>query len=238
MRKFSCVALVIALLAVVVYLCSCASGGGTIDATDPLTPSPELKEGVVDPTTNIITITRDDITVTVDHWSRQRLNRKYTSIDTRSPFFYLDNWEQTFQSEVFYVTIKNDTPKNVVVNFKETILEDEREYKYLPSTIDDLKYKFVTKRYMDLKTKKGFELAPQIMLGEILGKERLVPSGQSVEGFIPFTTPSTQVEKVWLTVVLEREPEVVTGSYERVEFRFDYIQDTVLRKTQPPVKRY
>jgi hypothetical protein len=208
-----------------------------IDTSDPLAPSPELKEGVADPNTKTIIVTKDDITVTVDHWSRTRLNRKYNTVDTRSPFYYLETWPESFQSEVFHVTIKNDTPKNVVVNFKETTLEDEREYRYRPSKIEDFKYKFVTKKYMDLKTKRGMELAPQIMLSGVLGTKRAVASGKTRSGFLPFTVPSARATKVWLTLVLEKEPENPTGAYERTEFRFDYVQDVVLRSTQPAVPR-
>ena len=237
MRRFSCVALAVALSVVVIYLCSCVSGGGAIDRTDPLIPLPELKEGVVDPSTRAISITKDNITITLEHWSRTRLNRKYTTVVMRSPFYYLETWQQGFQSEVFHVTIKNDTPKNVVVSFKETTLEDEREYKYKPLGIDELKYKFVTRKYMDLKTKKGLELASQIMLSGVLGSKRTVSAGETRFGFLPFNVPSSRATKVWLTLVLEKEPENPTAAYERVEFRFDYVQDPVLRRTQPSIPR-
>ena len=236
MRKFSYVVLTIALLPVIVYLSSCA-GTGVIDRTDPLIPLPELKEGTVDPATRAITITKDNITVTVEHWSRTRLNRKYTNVDTRSPFYYLETWSQSFQAEVFHVTIKNDRTKSVVVDFKETSLEDTREYVYKPIEDDFYKYKFVTKKMMDLKTKKGLRLISQIVLKDILGKDGAVPPGETRAGFIPFNTPSTQAETVWLKLVLEKEPEVPTGSYEPIEFKFDYIQDLVLRRIQPSVKR-
>ncbi len=236
MRKFSRIVLTIALLPVAVYLCSCA-GGGVIDPTDPITPLPELKEGVADPISRAITITKDDVTVTVQHWSRRRLNRKYTTVDMRSPFYYLETWEQSFQSEVFQITIKNDTPRNVVVNLDQTVIEDEREYVYRIQEMDDFKYKFFTKKMMDLKTKRGFQMARQILLKSVLGTKREVPPGKTVVGFISFPGTSSIVTKLWVKLILEREPEVIIGSYERVEFRFDFDQDPVLRKKQPPVKR-
>jgi len=238
MRKISCFALFLMLSTMVIYLCSCASSGGGVDLkNDPLKPSPELKEGTVDPSTNAITITKEGITVTVEHWSRARLDRKFTNASQRSPFFYLETWPQSMQSEVFHVKIKNDTPRGVLVDFKETKLYDERKYEYFVVTLDDLRYKFVTKSYMDLKTKNGLDIAKQILLMEVLGPSRLIPAGQSAEGFLPFFTPSSQAEKVWLIVVLEKEPEVATAAYQRVDFRYDFKQDLVLRKTQQPTKR-
>jgi hypothetical protein len=208
-----------------------------IDPKDPIFPSPELKEGVVDPNTRAIIITRDNIAVTAEHWSRTRLNRKYTTVDMRSPFYYLETWPLGFHTEVFHVTIKNDSPTDVVISLDETTLEDDREYRYTPSKIEDFEYKFATKKYMDLKTKKGLELAPQIMLSSAIGRDRTVSPGETRSGFLPFTAPSSQASKVWLTLVMERAPETATGAYERVEFRFNFIQDPVLRASQPPIKR-
>ena len=237
MRRFPCVVLDIALLIVVVHLCSCA-GGGMRDPGDPIFPSPELKEGVVEPTLRTITVTKDGITVIVDHWSRTRLNRKYTTVDMRSPFFYLETWAQSFQSEVFHVTIKNDTPRNVVVDVRKATMEDERKYVSKPQSVEDLKYRFLTKKYMDLKTRNGFALVHEILLSGVLGRDKSISPGETVAGFLPFVIPSSQATKVWLTLILENAPEVPTAAYKKVEFRFDYIQDLVLRKQQPRVKRY
>lgn len=238
MRRFLYVVLAVVLSAVAVYLCSCVSGGTTvIDPKDPIFPSPELKEGVVDPNTKAITITKNNIAVTAEHWSRTRLNRKYTTVDMRSPFYYLETWPLGFHSEVFHVTVKNDAPTDVVVKLDEATLEDDREYRYTPSTIEDFKYRFATKKYMDLKTKRGLELAPQIMLSGAISADSTVPPGETRAGFLPFTAPSSQASKVWLTLVMERAPETPTGSYERMEFRFNYVQDPVLRASQPPIKR-
>jgi len=235
MRKFSPV-LILVLLVMAVYLCSCKSGG-IIDAGDPITPLPELKEGTVDPKTNAITITKDNITVTVEHWSRYRLNRKFTTVDMRSPFYYLETWEQAFQSEAFYVTIKNDTPRPVVVNFTDTALEDDRKYVYKPLGVTDFVYKFQTKKRMDLKTKRGLDEASRILLNEAIGPKKEVAAGQVVSGYLAFMVPSSQATKVWLTLVLEKAPEVATAAYERVSLRFDFVQDLVRRKTQPAVPR-
>jgi len=236
MRKFSGVVLALVLLAVVIYLGSCI-GGGMMDPTDPILPSPELKEGVVDPGTRGITITKEDVSVTLEHWSRTRLNRKYTTVDTRSPFYYLETWEQTFKTEVFHVMVKNDTPRGVLVNLNEATLTDNREYVYKPVERDFYRYKFFTKKMMDLKTKNGMEILPQIMLENALDGGNTVPAGQARSGFIAFTAPSSQAEKVWVTLVLEKEPEVSTAAYEPVEYKFDYIQDLVLRSKQPAIKR-
>ena len=236
MRKFSSVVSALALLAVVIYLVSCL-GGGMMDPTDPILPSPELKEGVVDPNSRAITITKENVSVTAQHWSRTRLNRKYTTVDMRSPFYYLETWEQTFQTEVFHVTIKNDTPRSVLVNLNEATLSDEREYVYKPVERDFYRYKFFTKKMMDLKTKNGMEMLPHIMLENALSGGNTVPAGETRSGFIAFTAPSSQAEKVWIKLVLEKEPEVSTAAYEPVEYEFDYIQDLVLRAKQPAIKR-
>ncbi len=238
MRKFLYIVLSIALLAMVMHLCSCV-GGGVYDPTDPIIPAPEVTEGTVDPITKIITITKADITVVSDHWSRTRLNRKYTVVDTRSPFYYLEVWEQAYKSEVFHVTITNNTPRNIVLSLKESTMEDEREYVYNTITaIEDVKYRFVSKRLMDLRTKKGLQLFPQIMLNNKLYAGNTIPPGQTIAGFLLYTTPSTIAEKVWLNVVLEKEPESRTAAYEKVNFRFAYIQDRLLLKRQPTIKRF
>lgn len=237
MRKFSCGVLTAALAAVVIYLCSCVAGGGVIDPTDPILPSADIKEGVVDPNSRAITITKEGITATVEHWSRTRLNRKYTTVDMRSPFYYTEGWKQAFQVEAFYVTIKNDTPRNVIVRFDETTVEDDRDYVLRPKTLDELRYTFVTKKLMDLRTKQGLEMARQSLLNGLLGQKGQVRPGQTVSGFLAFSTPTMIVTKLWVNLVLEKEPEAATKSYERVELRFDYTQDPVLRAKQPTVKR-
>lgn len=237
MRRFSYVALVAALLAVAIYLCSCVSSGGIADTTDPIIPSPELTEGVVDPISRAITITRDNVTVMMEHWSKTRLNRKYTTVDMRSPFYFLESWDQALRTEAFHVTIKNDTPRSLIVNLKETICEDDREYTYKSLGVKDFRYKFTIRKMLDLKTKKGLELAYRIMLSGVIGQKREVPAGESRAGFLAYPAPSTGATKVWVTVVLEKEPELATSNYERVEFRFDYIQDPVLRAREPATKR-
>jgi len=238
MRRFLYLAMGLMLCAIAMYLCACASTGVSVDMrNDPIKPSPELKEGTVNPSTNAITITREGITITTEHWSRARLDRKFTTASNRSPFFYLETWSQSMQSEVFHFMIKNDTPRGVLVNFKETKLYDERQYEYIPITLEDLRYKFVSKSYMDLRTKNGLDAAREIMLQEVLGPARLIPAGKMVEGFLPFFTPSTQAEKVWVIITLEKEPETATAAYQKVTFRFDYKQDLALRKIQPPTKR-
>jgi len=236
MRRFLFSILAITLLPAVVYICSCASGGA-IDFTDPITPLPELSEGVADPITREITVTKNGVTVIVQHWSRRRLNRKYTTVDMRSPFYYLETWEQSFQSEVFQVTIKNDTTRRVIVNLDQTLINDDRKYIYRIQGIDEFKYKFVTKKMMDLKTKRGIQIAKQTLLNEVLGEKREVLPGTSVQGFLSFPGTSSIVTKLWVTLVLEMEPELATASYERVEYRFDFNQDPVARKRQLPMRR-
>ena len=239
MRRLLYFATSLMLCFMVIYLCSCAAGGVSIDLKkDPIKPATDLnKEATINPSTNALTMTKEGITVTVEHWSRARLDQKYTTASMRSPFFYLETWSQSFQSEAFHVKIKNDTSRGAVVDLKETKLYDERQYEYAPTTYDEIKYKFTSKSYMDLKTKNGLETAKQILLSEVLGPSRLIPAGKEVEGFLPFFTPSTQAEKVWVIVRLEKEPETATGIYQKAEFRFDFTQDLALRRIQPPTKR-
>lgn len=226
MRNFSYIAMAV-ILPALIALFSCMGGG--MLSNDPLKPSPALKDGTVDPLTNAITMSKSGITVTVEHWSKEKLDRKFTTVDSRSIFFFIESWEQSYQTEVFYITIKNDNPRKINILFKDTILEDEREYVYKPVMLDFIKYKFQTKKMMDIKTKNGLDRAGELLLTERLGTSGEIGGGQTVEGFLPFTIPSTQAEKVWLTIAMEKEPEVVTRAYEQVSFRFDYIQDLVLR---------
>jgi hypothetical protein len=221
----------------VVILCSCLGGSASYITEDPLKPSPDIKEGTVDPLTNAITMTKEGITVTVEHWSKARLDRKYTTVDSRSIFFFVESWEQAYQSEVFYITIKNDTTREVNLLFKETVLQDEREYTYQPMDLDFIKYKFQARKMMDLKTKNGLDKANEMLLTEKLGKSGNIPPGQTVEGFLPFTIPSTRAEKVWLILAMEKEPEIATRSYEQIKFRFDYVQDLVLRSRIETIRR-
>lgn len=236
MRNLSYIATSIMLSVMVVFLFSCI-GGGVMDPNDPLKPSPDFNAGPVDPVTKAMTIEKDGIIVIVEHWSKNRLDRKLTTVDTRSPFFFIESWEQTYQTEVFHVKITNNTPRKINLLFKKTILEDEREYTYVPMEFDFIKYKFQSKRLMDLMGKRGIELARRIMLTEILGKKGEIPAGKTVEGFLPFTIPSTQAVKVWLTLFMEKEPEIATKSYDQVSFRFDYIQDLVLRSRLTTIYR-
>ena len=236
MRRFSYITLSTALLVAVIYLCSCS--GGIIDPTDPILPAPEQDEGVVDPETRTITVTKEGLTVAIQHWSKTKLNRKYTTVDMRSPFYYQETWEQSYQAEVFHVTITNNTPVGAAVIFKDSIMEDEREYIYTPTVrLADLKDRFARKQLMDLRTKRGLEKAREILLSEVLGPKHTVPAGKTVAGFLPYPTPSRQAEKIWLTIVLEKEPSTATAAYEKERFRFNFIQDLVLHKRQPGVRR-
>lgn len=238
MRKLFYIISALVLVAVVIYMGSCVAKGGLVDPTDPITPAPEgNKDATVDPRTREITITKEGITVTAQHWSRYRVNQKYTTADMRSPFYYLETWEQAFQSEVFHVKIANGTPRlGVVADFKGTNMTDEREYVYRPMTINELEYKFVTKRMMDMKTKNSLQLAPQIMLNAMMADRRPLKAGQSIEGLLAFNVPSSQANKVWLTIVLEKEPETATAAYERLEFKYDFYQDLIMRAKQPVIK--
>jgi len=236
MHKFSYVAL-IALLVVVMHLCSC-SGTGVIDPTDPIMPSPEIKEGTVEPASRIITVAKEDVTVAVQHWSKTRLNRKYTTVGMRSPFYYLETWAQSFQTEAFHVTITNNTPRNVVVAFEDITMTDDRDYEYNTITdLKDIRYKFVSRKLMDMRTKNGLQKATEIMLSSKLGKKNQILPGKSMGGFVIFNTPSKQSVKIQLKIVVEKEPEVRTAAYEKVVYMFDYIQDLILLKRQPATKR-
>lgn len=238
MRRFLYIALNIILVAFSFYIYSCASSGGGVDIkNDPIKPLPEIKEGTINPENNAITISREGITVTVEHWSRARLDRRFTTASTRSPFFYLETWPQSLQSEVFHVKIKNETPRGLTLIVKETTFNDDRKYIYTPVSLEDIRYKFVQKSYMDLKTKNGLDLATQILLLEKLGPSATIPAGAEIDGFLPFFTPSSQAEKVWLIITLEREPETPTAIPKKEVFRFDFTQDPILRKIQPPTKR-
>ncbi len=238
MRRFLYIALNILFVALSFYIYSCASSGGGVDIkNDPIKPLPDIKEGTINPINNAVTISREGITVTVEHWSRARLDRKYTTADTRSPFFYLETWPQSMQSEVFHVTIKNETPRGLTLNVKETTFNDDRKYVYTPVVLDDIRYRFLQKNYMDLKTKNGLELARQILLLEKLGPDAKIPAGKTIDGFLSYFPPSSGAEKVWLIVTLERDPETPTAIPKKEVFRFDFTQDPVLRKTQPPTKR-
>ncbi len=230
MRRFSYIILSTALLIAAIYLCSCT--GGVIDPTDPILPAPEQEEGVVNPELKTISVTKDDLTIVVQHWSKTRLNRKYTTVDSRSPFYFLEAWEQSYQSEVFHVTLTNNTPRGAAVVFKESIMEDEREYVYVTTTrLQDFKDRFLRKQVMDLRTKKGLKVAPQIILSSILGPKHIVPAGKTIGGFIPYPTPSRQAEKIWLTIVMEKEPATPTAAYEKVTFRYNFIQDLILHQS-------
>ena len=239
MRGFSYITLLATLLIVVIYLCSC--GSTAVDITDPILPAPEQEEGAaaaVDPESRTITVTKGDLAIAVQHWSKTRLNRKYTTVDMRSPFYYQETWEQSYQAEVFHVTITNNTPVGVAVIFGESVMEDEREYIYTPTTrLSDFKDRFSRKQLMDLRTKRGLEKAREILLSEVLGPKNTVPAGKTVAGFLPYPTPSRQAEKLWFTIVLEKEPSTATAAYEKERFRFDFIQDLVLHKRQPGVRR-
>jgi hypothetical protein len=76
-----------------------------------------------------------------------------------------------------------------------------------------------------------------MMLNSVIGEKKMVPPGMTLKGYIPFPGTSSIVTKLWVKLILEKEPETATGSYEKVEFRFDFQQDPVLRKRQLPVRR-
>jgi len=89
----------------------------------------------------------------------------------------------------------------------------------------------------DMKTRRGLEKLQEIEIQWVLGESKSIPPKSTREGFLAFTVPNSKATKLNLSLVLEKEPEKGTSSYERVKFEYKYIQDLVLRARQPAVRR-
>ncbi len=205
----------------------------------PIFPSEEQPpEAKIDPKTKTISITKDDVTVSVQYWRKYDLDRRFNVGSMTSPFYYKESWKQSEKVDVFYVTVQNNSKRKIIVDPAKCYMMDNRENKYIPLTYDLLVERFRMRRMMDVAVKNGLNKAREILLETRLPADKTLKPGEKAEGFVPFTMTVLRAQKVFVHVPITFVPEKPTGRYESTEFVFNFKHDTAIRMAQPATVRF
>jgi hypothetical protein len=195
-------------------------------------------EAKLDPTSKAISITKNDVTISVRYWRKYDLDRKFNVGTMTSPFYYKESWKQSEKLDVFYVTIQNNSKRKIIVDVTKFYMMDNRENKYISATYDFLIERFRMRRMMDVSVRNGLAKAREILLEKRLPADNTIKPGEKVEGFVPFTMSVLRAQKLFVHIPITFVPEKPTGRYEGVEFVFHFKHDPAIRSAQPATIRF
>ena len=119
------------LFVLILLVAGCAAGTSlkNLPAVSPAEMLPEhvvLEEVTSDafkirpPTGQILSITKDNITVQIVYWRRADLDRKYNRGNAFSPFYETEALHQGDKTDVFYLKVTNNAATPVVYRIKGT----------------------------------------------------------------------------------------------------------------------
>lgn len=198
---------------------------------------------------SILTKTLDDITVSICYWRRADLDYKYNRGNSFSPFY--ENaaaGNQGENTDVFYVKITNNRPHHIIIDVEKCRIIDQGESIYEGLSFKDLENRFVSNiRISGLYATNGLQTAKEVLLEKRMrvverqvGTHRVgIKSGESVEGFLPFTQVKPNATE--LTVMLEIEkapPPEGAQRYQTRIFKFPFTHNRGIRVAQPAPQRY
>ena len=196
----------------------------------------------------ILTKTRDGITVSIAYWRRTDLDRKYNRGNAFSPFYETEALHQGDKTDVFYVKITNNREHHIIFDVKKCTIVDQGENIYSGMNYDDLEERFTyMARATGLYVKNGLEIARRILMEKRMpivekqvGTRRTgVLSGESAEGFVPFTQIKLNATDLKVILPIEKAPPPGGAQrYQTVEFDFPFTHDRGIRIAQPSPRRY
>ena len=248
-KRYDLLAVGLFAIAFLVGGCSTAT---TLKNLSPIQPPAKLPEQVLVDDTNpnmfktpakepILSSTQEGVRVDISYWRRADLDRQFNRGNAVSPFYETEAMHQGEKTDVFYVKITNNAPQKVTFDVRKCFVVDQGENLYGGMEYDDLEERLkYSGKVGGLYVKNGLDIAKQILLEKQIGNpEDGIPSGGSIEGFLPFRQLKMNAET--LEVVLPMEiapPENTAQRPKRLEFRFPYTHDRGIRVAQPAPLRY
>ena len=245
------------LFILILSLAGCAAGT-SLKNLPPVQPAEMLPEQVVleevnadifkirPPTGQILSQTKDNITVQIVYWRRADLDRKYNRGNAYSPFYETEALHQGDKTDVFYLKITNNAETPVVYRIHGTRqvpceMVDQGENRYGTLDYDALKERLT---YMSRASGKyvanGLRKAREILIEtQLLDTEKGIPPGGSIEGFLPFYQMKHNAETLTVIIPLElKPPEGTATRYKRLIYEFPFIHNKGIRLVQPAPQRY
>lgn len=247
----------VGLFILILSLAGCAAGTSikNLPAVQPAEMLPEnivLEEVNADlfkirpPTGQILSQTKDNITVQIVYWRRADLDRKYNRGNAYSPFYETEALHQGDKTDVFYLKIANNAETPVVYRIRGTRqvpceMVDQGDNRYGTLDYGALKERLTyMSRASGIYVKNGLQKAREILIEtQLLDTEKGIPPGGSIEGFLPFYQMKHNAETLTVIVPLElKPPEGTATRYKRIVYEFPFIHNKGIRLAQPAPQRY
>ncbi|MYE90372.1 hypothetical protein F4X33_15395, partial [Candidatus Poribacteria bacterium] len=230
------------LLVLILLVAGCATGTSlkNLPAVQPAEMLPDnvvLEETNSDafkirpPTGQILSMTRDNITVQIVYWRRADLDRKYNRGNAYSPFYETEALHQGDKTDVFYVKVTNNAATPVVYRVRGTRqvpceMVDQGDNRYGSLDFDALKERLTfMSRASGIYVTNGLRKAREILIEtQLLDSEKGIPPGESIEGFLPFAQMKHNAETLVVIIPLElKPPEGTATRYKRIIYEFPFI---------------
>ena len=245
-------------LFVLILLVAGCAAGTSLKNLPAVQPAETLPENIVleavnsdifkirPPTGQILSMTKDNITVQIVYWRRADLDRKYNRGNAFSPFYETEALHQGDKTDVFYVKVTNNAATPVVYRIKGTRqvpceMVDQGDNRYGTLDYDALKERLTyMSRASGIYVTNGLKKARQILIEtQLLDTEDGIPPGESIEGFLPFYQMKHNAETLTVIIPLElKPPEGTATRYKRIVYEFPFLHYKGIRLAQPAPHRY
>jgi hypothetical protein len=255
LKKFSWVNIA-GLFVLILLVAGCATGK-SIRSLSPVQPPDTLPEKMVLDDSNprqfkvtakqpILSMTQNDVTVSICYWRRADLDYKYNRGNAYSPFYETEGLHQGEKTDVFYVKITNNADTPVIYRVKGTPqtpaeIIDQGDNRYGAKDYKDLENRLLyMSRARGLYVKNGLAKAREILLEKQIGHvEKGILPGESREGFVPFARVKGNAETLDVIIPVELAPPLNTAArYKRLTFKFPFKHTLGIRNAQPSPKRH
>jgi len=193
-----------------------------------LTKKPERPE---------LTMTKNDITMTISYWRRYDLNLKFNRGSTTSPFYYEEAWHQGDKVDVFYVTIKNNRKAPILFDVTNCKIVDQDKNEFGALSYEDNRKRLEYKKGHDVMIENGLEESKKILLEMSVADGKIDP-GETVEGFLPFRQVKHRTKEFNVDIPIEMVPEKALARYKKIVFSFPFVHNLAIRMAQPSTIRF
>jgi hypothetical protein len=244
-------------LFVLILLVAGCAAGTSLKNLPPVVPPETLPEDVIlegvsadafrtKAAGQILSATKDNVTVQIAYWRRADLDRKYNRGNAYSPFYETEALHQGDKTDVFYLKVTNNAETPVVYRIKGTRqvpceIIDQGDNRYGTLDYDSLKERLTyMSRASGIYVKNGLKKAREILIEtQIPDTEKGVAPGKSIEGFLPFYQIKHNAETLVVIIPIElKPPEGTATRYKRLVFEFPFVHHKGIRLSQPAPQRY
>ncbi|GIX07004.1 MAG: hypothetical protein KatS3mg115_1407 [Candidatus Poribacteria bacterium] len=230
------------------------AGLGGCGATSPLAHLPPIQpldayEGdyadiIVDTSTTpapTLELTQKGITVKVQYWRQAELDKKFYRGNMLSAFYSPRTWKQSERVDVFYITIINNTDRNLRVTLTDFYIEDDLKLRpdmpgnlYYALPWEENERRLLYRKGRTLDVSNGLEYAKQFTLeARLTALGREIPPGETAEGYVPFQSIKPNANRLEMHIPVEIAPATGIGRYEKVDFVFLWKFDRAVYEAQP-----